>query len=292
MIVFLIVLVAMVIALWFAARFRNSRRRHDPDNRTGEGVSLLVPFRSDGGVRAETWHWLRRYWADALPGAEILIGTDSAVDEDAGIAFSKAAAVNDAASRATGDVFVILDADCYIYASQLMRAVRRIREAREDGRRLWLMPYRRFYRLTRAFSRRVLESDPCDPLWPGDFPAHDIVEVIPEKSSSCAHYFGALIQVMPREAFETVGGMDPRFRSWAHEDVSFMRAVDTLWSRHHTLPGPVFHLWHPTFGTISTTRYWKGGKPGQNDWLGNRYTACIGDPVRMRLLVDEGLEDV
>lgn len=291
MIVFLIVLVVMVIALWFAARFRNSRRRPEPGNRTGEGVSLLVPFRSDGGVRAETWHWLRRYWADALPGAEIVIGTDSRVDEDAGRPFSKTRAVNDAASRATGDIFVILDADCYIYAAQLMRAVRRIRDAREDGHRLWFIPYRRFYRLNRAFSRRVLESDPRHPLWPGDFPHREIVDVIPEKSSSCAHWFGALIQVMPREAFETVGGMDPRHFSWGGDDVDFMRAVDTLWARHHTENGPVFHLWHPTFGNTSPTRFWKGGQAGQNDWLASLYTDAIGDPERMRRLVDEGFEE-
>src|ERR1700744_3825414 len=101
----------------------------------GSGISLLVPFRTDHGRRAETWSWLERYWRHELPGAEIVIGTDSHP------AFSKTSAVNRAAAKATGDIFVILDADCYISGDVILSCAQNVGAARAAGHGLWYMPY-------------------------------------------------------------------------------------------------------------------------------------------------------
>ena len=106
----------------------------------------------------------------------------------------------------------------------------------------------------------------------------------PYHNTSSGHWWGALIQIMPREAFELVGGMDERFRGWGGEDVSFMRALDTLYGKHRTFNGPVYHLWHPTIpGLWKGTRQWEGQDgPEMNDWLAYRYDQAVGDPERMR----------
>lgn len=267
----------LVIKDWWNGRKQKKR---------GKGISLLVPFRSDGAWREEVWEWLRQYWAHELPAAEIIMGEDNDPDKT----FCKTEAVNNAAKKAKGDIFVILDADCYISGDVLIKDAEEIRKARRRGHRLWFIPYRRFYRLTKAYTEDVLESDPAHPLFPPVHPGPDITEEIGEKkgSSSHGHWFGALIQMLPREAFEFVGGMDPRFRDWGGEDVSFMRAVDTLWARHHTSNNPVYHLWHPRHGNAYTERHWAKGKPQNNDWLSNMYTFRIGRPDAMRELVDEG----
>jgi hypothetical protein len=44
-----------------------------------------------------------------------------------------------------------------------------------------------------------------------------------------AHRYGVLIQILPREAIEIIGGWDERFRGWGGEDHATVRATDTLY---------------------------------------------------------------
>lgn len=245
-----------------------------------ERISLLVPFRTDHAERERNWRWLRDYWANELPEAEVIVGTDHNTP------FCKTHAVNEAFRKATGDVIVILDADCYIPGEAIREAAREIREARRHGRKLWFIPYRRFYRLTEAASLRLLESDPaCPATFPDPPPSGDMDTF---GGVSFGHWYGALIQVMPREAFIEAGGMDERFRGWGGEDISFMHAVDTLYARHKTIRGPVFHIHHPTIkGRWQATRQWEGqDAPEMNDWLSWRYDNAVGDNDVMRRLVN------
>src|SRR5271167_1900757 len=118
--------------------------------RRGNGISIIIPFRCTDPTnpRVRNVEWMKRYWAKQLPGAEIIMGEDPHTD----FPFSKSVAVNDAASRASGDVFVIVDADGYIGADAVMHCVKEIRSARRKGKKLWFVPYRQFYRLTEEAS--------------------------------------------------------------------------------------------------------------------------------------------
>ena len=266
--------------------------------RKGRGISLLVPFHctDESGPRARNWAWLKRYWKAQLPGAEIIMGED----RDAGlrfegtiVPFSKSVAVNNAARKAKGDVFVIVDADGYVSADAVLHCAEKIREARENRHRLWYVPYRQFYRLTEDATIRVLESDPSDPYIHPTPPSGDCI--LDTSGSQHGHWYGAMIQIMPREAFYDIGGWDPRFRGWGGEDHAAMRAMDTLYWRHKTLPIQVLHLWHPMISPEGTDtwvdwkyRMWHGQtKAGANDALSGRYYGANGDPIRMRKLVNE-----
>jgi hypothetical protein len=246
----------------------------------GKGITLLVPFRSDGDRRSQTWEWLRMYWQAWLPEAEIVEGHDEHVP------FCKTAAVNSAFRRSGGDVVVILDADCYIDSEVILDCARRIRSARRRGRRMWFIPYRHFYRLTDQASLLVLSSAPEDPYrFASPPPPGDTEE---SSGQSVGHWFGALIQVMPREAFEAAGGMDERFAGWGGEDVSFMIAVDTLYAKHRTTRNQVLHLWHEHIGTLHVDREWVGqAVAGSNNPLATRYQGARGRPDRMRALTRE-----
>jgi len=232
-------------------------------------ISLLVPFRADNAPREELWDWLARYWRHELPNCEIVIGRDrtSSGRHRHKIPFSKTVAVNDAFAHAHGDIIVILDADTYIPGHVVSHAAERLRRARTIGLKEWFVPYRQIYRLTEATTRAVLDSDPCQPM---RFPTPpDPLDVEDTSGSAWGHKYGALIQVMPREAFERVGGMDCRFRGWGGEDVAFLLALDALWGRHKNTAGDVLHLWHPklhhghwtdSHGATWETRIWQGQK--------------------------------
>jgi hypothetical protein len=249
-------------------------------------ISLLVPCRADptSPQRAVNWEWLRRYWRWELPDAEVIISRGSR----RGV-FSKARAVNAAAKRATGRVFVILDSDAYISGTALDQAAGAIDYALRRDRRLWFVPYRQLYRLTQEASQQVLDSDP---RWPYRFPTPPpTAAVLSSEGSMHGKRFGAMAMAMPREAFEAVGGMDPRMVGWGGEDVAFVRALDTLYAKHKTIPADVLHLWHDRIGDTFATRVWAGQTaPRVNERLAGRYSAATGDIARMRALVDEGLQ--
>jgi glycosyltransferase involved in cell wall biosynthesis len=251
-------------------------RRKRRNERLGQGISLLVPFKTDGAERERAWSWLRQYWACQLPKAQIVEQSN----EDA--PFRKTRAINEAYKRATGDVICILDADAYLDAEVILEAARRIRE----DLHYWAIPYRRLYRLTESASNLVVSSDPADPLKFSDPPPASVY--VNESGQSIGHWFGAMVQIFPREAFEVVNGADDRFAGWGGEDASLMKAIDTLYHRHKTLDSPVYHLWHPTSaGKWFGTKTWKDQGKATNSKLTTRYGKAFNDSAKMRALVSE-----
>lgn len=249
-------------------------------NNEGKGVSLLVPFRNDSGSRGRIWAWLKQYWAHVLPEADLVIGSDD------GTPFSKTVALTDAAGRARGDVYVLLDADCYISSKVIMDCTERIRQARKRKRRVWFVPYRRFYRLTQETTELILNSSPVEPY---SFRCPPLDSAIENPNGVAhGHWYGAMIQIIPSEAFWAVGGMDPRFRGWGGEDISFVRAVDTVYAKHKTTNNEVWHLRHERIGDAWDMHMWEGQQKAlENGPLAIRYRIAWGDRAKMLALVKE-----
>jgi hypothetical protein len=242
-------------------------------------ISLLVPFRDDGEHRSRVWQWLKRYWIYHLPSVEIIQGYDKHYP------FSKATAVNNAAEQATGKVFVILDADAYLAPQVLRNCADNILDALKSHRRLWYMPYTHLYRLNRPTTEQILSANPRQGVQMITPPPSDWLE--PGRSHHYGHSYGAMVQVMPREAFFAVSGMDCRFRGWGSEDASMLRALDTLYAPHELTSNDLWHLWHEHVGSDWRTRRWVGQYGAQNSRLAQRYAYATGEPALMQALVDE-----
>lgn len=246
-------------------------------------ISLLVPFRADTPARTEALRWLRKYWKCALPEAEFIVGFSQ---RDV---FCKTEAFNNAARKARGKVLVLLDADAYIDADTINLCADRILE--ELDNHLWFVPYRRLYRLTKAATDLILESDPCDPLLVSDPPPLGWVEEDHMDKAGYGHRYGAMVMIIPREALDVIGCFDERFQGWGGEDVALLRALDTLYGKHKTINGPVFHFWHQKIGQTYKERRWEGQESQRgNNNLAMRYHKATGKPDEMRALVDEGCE--
>lgn len=265
---------------------------HKPEpHERGYGISIIIPFRKSHKYprQAQNFDWVLKYWRCQLPGAEVIVGEDPERHKT----FSKSVAINRAVRRSHGDILVIVDADGYVTPETVLHCAHEIRRARAEGLKLWFVPYRQFYRLTEAASDRVICSDPCDPY---KFPTPpDWADVQNTSGSGRGHWYGALVQIMPREAFDCFGGWDERFRGWGGEDHSAMRACDTMYWRHKTLPGQVLHLWHPMFGTEGmdtwvdwNKRLWDGqDRSGGNGNLASRYSRAQGNREKMWRLLQE-----
>lgn len=248
-------------------------------------ISLLIPFRDDAEQRSRTWDWLDRYWWSHLRSAEIIVGSDS------GTPFSKACAINAAAEKARGRIFAVLDADVYLDSQVVQNCADAIDAALKAQRRLWFMPYTRHYRIDHEASDKILWSDPSAPYAVSSPPPPSWIEPGTGGSEDYGHKYGAMAQIMPREAFRLAGGFDNRFRGWAGEDVSMMRALDTLYSPHENSDNDLLHLWHSRIGSAEQgqwrSRRWVGQTGVTNERLGERYQDATGDAGAMRSLVRE-----
>jgi hypothetical protein len=248
-------------------------------------ISLLIPFSSNNPIRKVAFHWLLKYWRHELPDAEIIIGHSNSK------IFCKNEALNDAARQATGKVLVILDADAYLCGSVIERCADRILEELKYGNHLWYVPYRHLYRLNKHITNLILKSDPENPLrLPSPLPP-EYIQGDPV-AHMYGHRFAAMIMIFPREALDTLGCFDERFKGWGGEDSCLMRALDTLWGKHKTANNSIYHLWHPFIGNTVMTRKWEGQEQSNvNARLGRKYHIAFRRPGLMRQLVDEACDE-
>lgn len=250
-------------------------------------MSILIPFATNNRYRRKVFKWVLKYWKHELPNAEIIVGRSKSIP------FCKNEALNDAFRRSTGKVIVMMDADAYIDGSIIEDCADKILENLDNH--LWFVPYRRLYRLNKETTEKVINSDPNDPFIFDCPPTLDEIEDDSESRSGYGHRYGAMCQIYPREAIETLGCYDERFTGWGGEDVSILRALDTLYGKHKTTNNCIYHLWHPFLGKSydekqwEQTRKWDGQeRANNNERLTNRYNRATNKPIQMRILVDEG----
>lgn len=257
----------------------------------GKGISLLVPFRDDHGKgRLDNWIWLRKYWEHFLPEAEIIEG------DSPGEPFSKTCAINTAFKKSTGDVIILLDADCFIDPSVILNCAKEIRAGRKRSPKenIWFIPYKHFFRLTEETTKIMLSSNPKNPVKIETPP--DPKQINPSNGSGFGHWFGALIQIHPRETFELVHGMDPRFRGWGGEDVAFTIAVDTLIGPHRLTDNQVLTFWHSINYKKGTNpkflRLWEGQTNPQTNWnIAGRYRKALRNKEEILKIINEWVSE-
>jgi len=220
-------------------------------------VSILVPRRGDGGPRDAAWAWLRRRYAELYPAWEIVEGTCP------GEAWRKGVAVNDAARRASGDVFVVADCDCALPRAALTEAVAKLRPG------CWVIPHRLVHRLAEAPTARILGGAPGTEGFGG-----------PTVREPYEGFAGGGVFVVSRAAFFAAGGFPTGFVGWGAEDETMATILNTLVGPWLRLEHDLWHLWHPGLRT-------KDPHFEANKVLHRVYRAARGNKEAMRMIVSE-----
>jgi N-terminal domain of galactosyltransferase len=232
-------------------------------------ISILTGFTSDDPSRVKVWDWVRRYYERNFPDAEHVTGGSDARP------FNKAAAVNAAAREASGDVFLLADADTCLDRGGVVKACARLRA----GAAAWAFPASEVYRLSGKQTAACLRKPPVP------------FGVI---SKSACRWHSADLQkltgwvMVTREAWESVGGMDERFaEGWGCEDACFALALGTLAGEPAVMRGyRAVHLEHAATPGPEGTYRWAGqAKDYANLKLTERYAAANGNPGVMRDLM-------
>ncbi len=139
--------------------------------------------------------------------------------------WSRAPAVNDAARQAgSWDVAFIADCDTIPEHDAILRAVDWV-DSTGGGAR----PHDERYMLSQEGSLVAMQRG---------------VEHL-EKRHYLRQWAGGGLDVVTRDAWDAVGGMDERYVGWGYEDSEFhvQLLVKRRWDR---LPGECWHLFHPT----------------------------------------------
>ncbi|MCK9921599.1 galactosyltransferase-related protein [Frankia sp. AgPm24] len=225
----------------------------------------MVPFRPDGADRDRIWSWLADRWRTTHPGWELRVGEYPA---SAG-PWRKSAAVRAALTGCTARVLVIADADVWVTPTDVLAQAVTLAA---DGAP-WVMPHRQVRRLSPETTARVLAGEPVEQ-------AGATRGALAERPYVGMRGGGLL--VIRADAWEQVGGFDPRFAGWGGEDEALGLAADALLGQGVRLPGVLWHLWHPPAPRLSRT---VGSKPSRR--LVARYQTARRDPAAMARLVDE-----
>jgi glycosyltransferase involved in cell wall biosynthesis len=281
-----LIILLPILSMRLFHKFRSNRRHHHHHR---PHLSVIIPFREgDDLTRDRVFQDTLRYYTTGLPEAEIIV----AVDPLNAYPFNKSAAINHGVRKSRGKILAIVDADCYIDCDTIRQVAREIEEAVDEGRRLWYIPYERFYRLNKTTTLEILPDLQSNATLAslGDPPSDDKLDPSPANHST-GHYYGALIQIMPREAFDCVGGWDVLFSGWGSEDVSMLLSLDTLYGSHKVFDGPVYHLWHHiNFGSYQFTRTWIGQDAPERNWrLAAAYKNAAGNYDAMYNLCEDSL---
>ncbi len=192
-------------------------------------LDVIIPWGGsiDDPWRTSAFWWVRRRYHKLLPEATVIIGTSNAEP------FNRSEARNNAFAYSDADILVVADADTVFQPEAIRGAVNAIERGAP-----WVIPYREnggYYNLSQNATRAVFGRDP----------AEEIAEPVDEDDWEHKLTSWAGILVLPRTAWEKVGGYDEAFVGWGYEDNAFRVALDRLVGAHRRVQtGFVLHLWH------------------------------------------------
>lgn len=184
---------------------------------TAPRIAILVPYRPSGDRHRWLWDMVRPELERF--GWPISIGTCEG-------RWARAAAVNDAARNAGNwDVAFIADCDTLPDHDGILRAITWVQDTGGGAR-----PHDERYMLNQAGSLVAVQRG---------------VKYLDPQKHFAKMWAGGGLDVVTRDAWETVGGMNETYKGWGYEDSDFhvQLVVKSRWDR---LPGDAWHLHHDT----------------------------------------------
>ena len=224
-------------------------------------VSLLVPYTP--GIcehRDAAACWTLTRWAEEFPTWQQVVTAAGSTPDG----YSRTRAILDAARRATGDVYVIADADVWCHPGLA------VLRAAEDG---WAVPHTLVHRLSAESTAQVLAG--------ADWRGLPLSTDDPQDSKPYRGNETGTLVVIRRDVFWKVPP-DPRFVGWGQEDEAWGIALRCLAGKPWRGDDDLVHLWHPPQPRKSRV---VGNEA--NRALRRRYTLARRNPAAMAQILEE-----
>jgi hypothetical protein len=174
-------------------------------------VSVLVPWRTDNGQREKLWAYCEKVWQRSP--YELVVGVEQGYGP-----FNISKAFNDAARKATGDIFVLYGADHLPDDDRIEWAVEQLKTYK------WCALYSDTAGLSEVSTKQILKG--ADPA--GIVP----VQVAPV----CT----AIIAIRAEDWID----FDERFTGWGGEDTAWRMALESLYGPPPQPSGMLRCLYH------------------------------------------------
>lgn len=220
-------------------------------------VSVIIPYRKREEISERALAFVRARYAELHPEWQVVLGNCRG-------AWSKGKAIASALRKAEGDRLVIADADSFTEPGPLESAVESLEEFQ------WSVPHKTVIRLDADSSERVLGG--ATPI---------------AKGLARPRYRGTIgggLIVVRRSLYDELGGIDPRFKGWGGEDLTFGWMLLLLGGPFMRYGGYLWHLWHQP----ETTNL-RGSEASEA--LVAEYRAVSSEPDGMRALIEARLAD-
>lgn len=182
-------------------------------------VSILIPYKPDGGRRDQLFEFSLARYSKVFPDVEICVGIDGSIEDQS---FNRGKAINKAAKQATRNIFCITDIDALFDRELLKQAIHKF-----SGRTILTG---RSWQLSDRCTQKLLKQE--FPIC--NFPVHII-------GLDNIKFF----TVVGRHEFESVMGFDEQFETWGGEDFAFFKSLDIFCDPPKKIPAHIYHLWHP-----------------------------------------------
>lgn len=184
-------------------------------------VSVVIPWRTDFGVRERAFNWNVERLQSFAPGIEVVTG-----DVQSPI-FSYSGARNIAIQKANRRYLLLLDADVVLSQVQVTKALLKLDEGAP-----WVIPYDQYICVTERATEETLGQRPSLPINP-----------TPE-THIYANTGTAGAALFRQSDLMKVGGFDERFIGWGYEYRAFVRAAEVVIGEPERVRGQAQHLWH------------------------------------------------
>lgn len=186
---------------------------------------VAIPYREADERRKELFNFTAQWLADKHEGWSVHVGASPDGP------FNRGAAINDAVRQADNwDIAVVHDADNICDPATLRFAVHL---AVETGKVIY--PFETYTYLDEYTSNRLMR-DGCWFIAPEQHPAHGY-------RSTVRHHHYSGIQVIPRTAWDAVGGYI-ELTGWGAEDAIMNTVFEAFTPGVHWTNGGAYHLWH------------------------------------------------
>jgi len=196
-------------------------------------ISIILPYRPDNGYHDKNFKYVYKLLKSHYPDSEMIIGKN----ECGGTLFNRSNAVNNGVTESSNNILMLYDVDAILPQINVQRSLASLETYP------MIFPYDKFWLLSKRVSRKIINGMRYSfSSLPND---RGVTQLVKEGK------IGAAVQLVTRDAFDSVGGFNEDFEGWGFEDVYFNFKMikkyplgEGIWGKWLD-EGDIFHLWHP-----------------------------------------------
>jgi mannosyltransferase OCH1-like enzyme len=209
-----------------------------------KNISFIIPYKPDNGPRDKIFNFVYNKYKKDFPNSEFILGEDTSGEEH----FCKSHAVNDGVAKSKGEIIIITDGDLIVDKKVIEKGIAGLRTSP------FILPFGYCANLTAKISEEIVNGQKFTE--PQMRQNNYVVRNIRVGESQWGDKLAGLIQIITKDLFYQIGGMDERFKGWGYEDTVFCWRIMKEIGDYDILPNDwIYHLHHEQNNPFNESNY-------------------------------------